>query len=332
MKWRLRCASGKDSNAFEGRKRVRCEKAPQAVVGEILAHVGRRRQQQYVRRRPADAPPFVVHREPGQRFGESVALGLADAGIRIAVGGQLVGLVEHHEVVGARGTRGHRLAHPGNHALAREGIDAHDEAVALRPDEWVSRAGVGAARDTERETEQRAHLAFPVADEPGRRHHEDARDEAAREHLAKVEAGHDGLAGTRVVGKQKPQRRLADHVLVDGDALMRQGVDRGYLRGESRVEKMPAGKAGSLCDSGDRLGIRGEVERLRPKGGHGGLACEVDARTPASRSTRRRHARRVGVDWPFSQRLTVANDTPTRFAIRACVNPSRSRKSLTRKE
>ena len=188
----------------EGRERVGCEQPPQAVPGEVLAHVRRRGQQQDVRRRPAEPPACALRRQAGQRLGEAVAVGLADAEVLLAIGGELVGFVEHDEVVGAGGARGHRLAHPREHALAGERIDADDETVALRPDEGVAGAGVGAAHDPERETKQRAHLAFPVADQAGRGDHEDAGEETAREHLPHVEAGHDRLAGTGVVGEQEP--------------------------------------------------------------------------------------------------------------------------------
>ncbi len=41
-------------------------------------------------------------------------------------------------------------------------------------------------------------------------------------------------------------------------------------------------------------------------------------------------AERVGLEWTFSHRFTVANDPPTRAAIWICVSPSRSHKFLIR--
>ena len=221
---------------LEGRQRVRHEQPPQAVIGEVLAHVRRRGQQQDVRGRPAQLPPRVVRGESGERLGEPVAVGLADGEVRLAVGGQFVGLVEHDEVVGPGGPGGAGLAQAGERPLPGQGIDADDHAVAVRSGEGVAGAGVVPAHDAERQAEQGAHFAFPVADQPGRRHDEHARHQTTRERLAQVEAGHDRLAGAGVVGQQEAERRPPEQVLVHGDALVRQRVDRRNLRGEGRVE------------------------------------------------------------------------------------------------
>src|SRR5208282_5782120 len=111
----------------------------------------------------------------------------------LAVGGQLVGLVEHHKVVREGSSRSDSLAHPREHALAGKGVQADDEAVAFRSDEGISGAGLRSAHDPERESKQRAHLTLPVADQPSWGHNENALDEAARKNLPKIEPGHDCL-------------------------------------------------------------------------------------------------------------------------------------------
>ena len=103
----------KRPECLEGRQRVRHEQPPQAVVGEVLAHVRRRGQQQDVGGRPAQIPPRVVRGESGERLGEPVTVGLADGEIRLAVGGQFVGFVEHDEVVGPRASVRTSAPRPG---------------------------------------------------------------------------------------------------------------------------------------------------------------------------------------------------------------------------
>ena len=141
------------------------------------------------------------------------------------------------------------------HALPRQSVDADDDEVALRAEEGVSDARLGAADDAEGQAKEGAHLPFPVADQAGRGHDEHAPQEPAGQHLARVQAGHDGLAGAGVVGQQEAQRGLREHPLVHGDALMRERVDQRCLGGEGGVEEMPAGEAMGLGDGRDRLGI-----------------------------------------------------------------------------
>ena len=115
-------------------------------------------------------------------------------------------LVEHHQVVGAPGSGSDRFAHPFEHALAGKGIHADDEPVARGADEWIAGARIRAARDAEWKTEKRAHFPLPVADQASRGNDENTPDEAARQHLAKIEARHDGLAGPGIVGEEEAER------------------------------------------------------------------------------------------------------------------------------
>ena len=89
--------------------------------------------------------------------------------------------------------------------------------------------------------------------------------------LADVEAGHDGLAGTGVVGQDEPQRLAGEHRLVDGGDLVGQrlhvrGVDRHH-RVEQEREVDPLGLAGELergavAVEGPGAFGRGEADRL----------------------------------------------------------------------
>ena len=241
------------------------EQPPQVVVGRVLAHVGRRGQQQQVLRRPAEAGvPARGTGAPGQRLGELVPPALAHA-VLLLDHAQLVGLVEDDEVVGGYAGLPHRVERP----LAGQGVERHDDEVALGSAERVLRrrairalAGrARAGRDTEPQPEQRTQLALPVADEPGRRHDEHAADSAAGQHLADVEAGHDRLAGSGVVGQQEAQRLLREHPLVDRDALVRQGVDARDLGGEGRIELVTVGQAHGLGHRRYGVRVAREVER-----------------------------------------------------------------------
>ena len=255
---------GERPERVERRQRVGGEQAPEAVVGEVLPHVRRRRQQQEVGGRPAEVPPRPVGRQARQRLGEAVAVGLVDGEVLTPVGGQLVRLVEDHEVVRRRPRRG-GVAQPSERALAGQRVDADDHPVALRPRERVAAARVVAPDDAERQREERPQLALPVADEPGRRHDQDPPDEAAGEDLPQVQAGHDRLARAGVVGQQEAERRQAEHALVDGDALVRQGVDQRDLGREGGVEEVAVRQPRRLGDGRDDGRPGGEVE-LRPRG------------------------------------------------------------------
>ena len=142
----------------------------------------------------------------------------------------------------------------------------------------VAGAGVGAGDDAEPEPEECAQLPLPVADETGGRHDDHPSDPPPRQHLAHDEAGHDRLAGPRVVGEQEAQRVLREHALVDRDALVRQRVDAGGLAGERRVALMTVGQMQGLGDGQDGIGAAGEVEcRSHGRRAERGLGRWLDA-------------------------------------------------------
>ena len=219
-------------------------------------------------------------RGAGQRLGEAVAACRGDpaSGAR---GAQLVGLVEHHQVV--RGDLGG--AEGRERAFVREGVEGDDDPVATRAGEGVgARPHVRSRHDAALQPEEGAELALPVADEAGRDHDQHPADAAAEQHLPHVEAGHDGLAGAGVVGEQEAQRLLLQHPLVDRDPLVGERIDPGGLACEGGVELVPVGQPVRLRHQQDRRRVPGEVEgdgdgRRRPAG----RPARAGHRRPATR-------------------------------------------------
>ena len=134
---------------------------------------------------------------------------------------------------------------------------------ALRAEEGIAGAGVPTAYDVERQAKQGTHLPLPVSDQAGGRHDEHAPEEPAGQHFPDVQAGHDRLACPRVVGQQKSQGGLLEHLLVHGDALMRERVDQRRFRCEGGIEQMAVGQAMRLGDRRDRFRIGGEIHAWR---------------------------------------------------------------------
>ena len=117
----------------------------------------------------------------------------------------------------------------------------------------------------------------PLLDQAAGRDDQDAAGIGAHDQLADVEAGHDRLAGARVVGQDEPQRLARQHGLVDGGDLVRQRLDVRRVDRHHRVEE-----EGEV----DALGLAGELER-----------CTVTVEGPRAFGRReadrlaRRHAR-----------------------------------------
>ncbi len=116
---------------------VGLQQPPEGVVGEVLAHVGRGRQQQQVGAGPVQRPAGLAGRDAGQGLGDPIAVGLADGEVGLTVGPELVGLVEDGQVVGLDT----RLLEPGEGPLAGQGIDADDHPVAAVARERVAGPG-----------------------------------------------------------------------------------------------------------------------------------------------------------------------------------------------
>ena len=109
--------------------------------------------------------------------------------------------------------------------------------------ERIAGAGIRAGDDAEVEAEEGPQFPLPVADQPGRRDDQDAAEQAAGEHLADVEPGHDRLARARLVRPGGTEAGLGEHVVVDGDPLVGQRVDQRDFGRERRVEEVAVGRA-----------------------------------------------------------------------------------------
>ncbi len=90
-----------------------------------------------------------------------------------------------------------------------------------------------------------------LPDQAGGRNDEDAPDQPPGQHLPVVEAGHNRLASAGIVEQPVAEPRLVQHVVVDGDPLVRQRVDLRNLRGEGRVVEVPVGEPFALDDDAD---------------------------------------------------------------------------------
>ena len=110
--------------------------------------------------------------------------------------------IEHHQVVG----RDIRVGEHLEHALGGHGVEGDDHPIASRSREGIRNAPeLRPGYDAELEPEQGTQLAFPVADEPGRRDDQHAANAPAEQHLPHVQPRHDRLAGTSVVGKEETE-------------------------------------------------------------------------------------------------------------------------------
>jgi len=100
-----------------------------------------------------------------QRLGQLVVLGLAHLAAG-AVGGQVVGLVEHHQVPG----RG--FLEPLDARPALQGVHASDQPVVLREGIAAPVRDIAlAAKHLEVQVEDLVQLPMPVVHQPGGHHH-----------------------------------------------------------------------------------------------------------------------------------------------------------------
>ena len=198
----------------------------------------------------------MIRRDSGQCLGKLVPVRFGDTvlGPRRA---QLVRLVEHHQVIG----RDARIAECPEHPLGHQGIQGYDDPVAIRAGERVCAIStIRSGDDAALQPEKGAKLPLPITHEPRRRDDQHPANPAPEQHLAHVQPGHDGLAGTRVVGKQEAQRLLRQHSLVDRNSLVWKRVDPGGLARERRIELVPVRQTVGFRDQQHGRGISGEIQ------------------------------------------------------------------------
>ena len=90
----------------------------------------------------------------------------------------------------------------------------------------------------------------------------------------------DRLAGTGVVGQQVGEAVLRKHPLVDGDPLMRQGINLADLGREGRIEQVSIGQPLALDQHTKGIRVTQEVQ-----------ARNLRLATPGSGSTIHRRGR-----------------------------------------
>ena len=168
-------------------------------------------------------------------------------------------LIKHDQLIGLDVL----FRQPREHPLTRQRIDAHDHPVAVGPGERVAVLRVLPADDAERHVEQHLQFPLPVPDQSCRGHDQHARQESARQHLAHVQARHNGLPRPRIIGQQEAETGMLQHAVVDSDALVRQRVDARDLRGEGGIGQVSEGKALALHQDPDDLRLGGEVQWRR---------------------------------------------------------------------
>ncbi len=193
----------------------------------MVALVGGGRQQQQV--------PGVAL----EGLGQLVVLGPAHP-VALAVGGQVVGLVEDHQVPRRR------LQDPAHPGGALQGVDAGDQAVVAG--EGV-RAPVGhvalGPEDLEVQVEDLVQLALPVVDQARGDHHQGPAHLAPAGQLAQDQGGLDGLAQAHLVGHQEAPGAGLGHV-VGQHHLVGQQVHPGR------------GQGGGVLDQGQAPGLQGK--------------------------------------------------------------------------
>ena len=175
---------------------------------------------------------------------------------------QLVRLVAHDQVPAGVG-RLQLLLHV---LVAGQLVETGDDQVGLQ--EPVAGAGgfeLVVGQDLERKLEPSVELVLPLFGETAGADDEATRQVAAGDQLLDEQAGHDGLAGARVVGEEKAQRLARQHRLVDAGDLVRQRVDHRGVDGQQRVEQVREADALGLGHEPEQRPVA--VEAPRPPGG-----------------------------------------------------------------
>ena len=166
---------------------VTVEQRHEELKVRLLAVVRRRRHQQEMPRQRREELP------------EPVTLGVLDLAAEHG-GRHLVGLVADHEVPAGIG----RLEFLLHILVARELVETGDDQVGFQ--EPVAGAGgleLVVGEDLERQVEAAVELVLPLLGQAARADDQAPLQVATNDQLLDEQAGHDGLAGARVVGEQE---------------------------------------------------------------------------------------------------------------------------------
>jgi hypothetical protein len=167
-----------------------------------------------------------------------------------------VSLVEHHQFIGFNFLFSKSCKDP----FACQSINTDNDPITLRTDEGVVVFCIAPADNVKWQAEQQLQFVLPIADKTCRRDDQNAFQQAARQHLTDVEARHNGFAGTGVIGQQKTQPRLLQHVIIDRNPLMGQRIDTCYFSGKRGVCQVSERESFSLNQRPDNIRVGREVE------------------------------------------------------------------------
>ena len=104
-------------------------------------------------------------------------------------------------------------------------------------------------------------LVLPLLGQTARADDETPLQVAPRDQFLHEEPGHDGLAGSWVVGQKKPERLARQHRLVHGRDLVRERLDERRVYREDRVEEVCQADAMRLGDEPKQSAVAVEAPR-----------------------------------------------------------------------
>ena len=144
-------------------------------------------------------------------------------------------LVADHEVPATV-----RRAELGLHVLvARELVEPGDGEIVLQePIAGARSLQLVVGDNFERQLELSRQLVLPLLDQAAGADDEAALQVAPCDELLDEQPGHDGLAGTGIVGQKETQRLPGQHGLVDRGDLMGKGFDERSVNGQHRVKQV----------------------------------------------------------------------------------------------
>jgi len=227
--------------------------------------------------------------EGGEELAEHVAFRAANLATPEG-GAHLVGLIAHHQIpVGGLQLLLHIL-------VAAELVEAADrERVLAEPVSGARRLVRVVGHDLEGQMEAAVELVLPLLDQIARTHDHAALQVAPRHQFLDQQSGHDGLAGSRIVGQQETERLPWQHRLVDRRNLMRQRLDERCMYREQGIKEIGQADAVRLRDQAEEIGGAIEapglagfqnpeivllipVDELAPERALAVLVCQLDGR------------------------------------------------------
>lgn len=105
-------------------------------------------------------------------------------------------------------------------------------------------------------------FVLPLAHQPAGSHHQCAAQIPPQHQLLDIQACHNRLPGTRVIGQAEPQRLPRQHLPVHRRDLMRQRLDQAEMNRQTRIKQVSQPDPASLRNKPEQCAIA--VERPRP--------------------------------------------------------------------